>query len=72
MVFFYTPSLCYRLSFAADATPYIPAMKLEGVQLMFSARHDVFDPILGKPTDADLTRFCKELTTILLLLPYDV
>ena len=66
MVFWYTPSLRYFLRFASNATPYHPAMNPEEIQLMFAARLDVFDPILGQTTDADLTRLLEELTMILL------
>ena len=47
-------------------------MKLEEVQLLVAARIDVFDPISGQPTDADLTRLREDITSILLPLPYDV
>ena len=45
-------------------------MNIEEVQSLFAARLDVFDPILGQPTNADLTRLREYLTTILLPLPY--
>ena len=47
-------------------------MNPEEVQLLFAARIDVFDPISGQTTNADLTRLYEELATILLRLPYDV
>ena len=47
-------------------------MKPDEVQSLFAARLDVFDPILGQPTDADLTRLRKELTSIFLPLLYDM
>ena len=40
--------------------------------MLFVARHDVFDPILWKPTDVDLTRLHGELTLIIPPLPYNV
>ena len=46
-------------------------MKTEEVQPLFSARFDVFDPILGQPTEAELTRLHEDITTILLLLLCD-
>ena len=59
-------------AFSANATPSLPAMNPEEVQSLFVAWLDIFDPIWGQPTDADLTRSCKELMTILLPLPYYV
>ena len=47
-------------------------MNPEESQLLFAARIDVFDPISGQTTNADLTRLYEELATILLRLPYDV
>ena len=47
-------------------------MKPEEVQSLFSARLDVFDPILKQPTDADLMRLHKDLTSILFPLPYNL
>ena len=47
-------------------------MNPEEVQLLFVARIDVFDPILGQPTKFDLMRLRKELTLILSPLPYDL
>ena len=72
MIFFYTPSLRYGPLFSADATPYLPAMNVEEFQLLFAARLDVFDLILGHPTNFYLVRLHKDLTKILLPLPYDV
>ena len=72
MVFFYTPSLRYHLRFDADTTPSLLTMNPEELQLMFAARLDLFDPILGHPTGADLTRLSEELTTIIIPLYYDV
>ena len=50
----------------------LPAMNMEEFQSLFAARLDAFDPILGQPTNDDLTQLCEELTTILLPIPYDV
>ena len=61
-----------RILFAVNNTPSLPTMKTEEFQLLFAARLDVFEPILGQPTDADLKKLRKELTSILLPLPYDV
>ena len=47
-------------------------MNPEEVQLPFAAQMDLFDPILGQLTNYELTRLREELTTILLLLLYDV
>ena len=47
-------------------------MNLEEVQLLFAERLGVFDPILGHPADADLTRLCEVLTMIPLLLLYNL
>ena len=47
-------------------------MNTEEVQLLFAARLNVFDPISGKPADADLTRLHEKLAVILLPLLYDV
>ena len=47
-------------------------MNPEGIQSLFAARLYIFDPILGQPTDAGLTRLRKELKLILLPLPYNV
>ena len=69
MVLWYTPSLRDDTHFAADDTPSLRVMNTEYVQSLFAAQPNVFDPILGQPNDADLTRLHKELTTILLPLP---
>ena len=47
-------------------------MKPEEVQLLFAAQLDVFDPILGQPTDTELMQLRKELTLIPSPLPYDL
>ena len=47
-------------------------MKTEEAQSLFAAQLDVFDHILGQLTEDDLTRPRKEITTILLPLPYYV
>ena len=72
MVQWYTPSLRDRFCFASNATPSLFAMNPEEVQLPFAAQMDLFDPILGQLTNYELTRLREELTTILLLLLYDV
>ena len=72
IVLWYTPSFRDRLHCAVNATPSLPAMNPEKIKSLFAARLGVFDPISGQQTDADLTQFRKELTTILLPLPYDV
>ena len=72
IVLWYTPSLRDTIRYAANNTLSLPAMNMEEVQFLFAAWIDVFDPISGKPTDADLTRLLKELTLILLPLPCDV
>ena len=72
MVLWYTPYLRDSILFAANHKPFLPAMKPEESQFLFAARLDVFDPVLGQPTDTDLTWICEEITTILLPLLYDV
>ena len=47
-------------------------MNSEESQSLFAARLDVFDPNLGQPTDADLTRLRKEIMPILPPLKYNV
>ena len=47
-------------------------MNTEEVKLLFAVRLDIFDTILGKPADADLTQLREELTLILPPLPYDM
>ena len=59
------PLFCQRHAFSLIT-------KLEEVLLLFVARIDVFDFILGQPTNADLTRIQEDLTSFLLPLPYDV
>ena len=60
LLLFITPSLRYRIRFAAGDTPSLPAMKPEEFQSLFAARLDIFDPIPGQSTDADLTRLHKD------------
>ena len=47
-------------------------MNPEEVQFLFAAQLEVFDPISGQPTDADLTRLREDLTLILIPPPYNV
>ena len=47
-------------------------MNPEEVQSLFAAQLNVFDPISGNPTDADLAQLCEELITNLIPLPYNV
>ena len=47
-------------------------MNTEEVQLLFTERLNVFDPILGQPTASNLTQLREELATILLPLRYDL
>ena len=72
MVLWLTLSLYDRLRFADDATPSLPAMKLEEIQSLFAAWLDVIDPISVQPIDAGLTQLHEELPEILLSIPYDV
>ena len=46
-------------------------MNSEEVKLLFASQFDVFYPILGQPTDADLMQLREELAMILLPLLYD-
>ena len=47
-------------------------MNPEEVHLLFAAQLGIIDPILGQPTNTDLTQIREELITILFPLTYDV
>ena len=66
------PSLPYCLCFAADATPSLATTNPEEVQSLFASPLDVFDPIPGQLNNADLARLHKDITAIILPLPYNV
>ena len=41
------------------------------IHTLFSEALDLFEPVLGHPTDANIQRICESITPILLFIPYD-
>ena len=62
----------YHLRFSANTTTSLPVINPGEIQSLFAAWIDLFELILGHPTDTDLTRLREELTEIFLPIPYDV
>ena len=46
-------------------------MKLDELLMLFGAQLEVFEPIVGQPTDGDITRLREVLTSLLYPIPYD-
>ena len=46
-------------------------MKLDELNTLFGAQLKVFEPTIGQPTDADITRLREVLTALLYPIPYN-
>ena len=46
-------------------------MKPDELLTLFGAQLEVFEPIVGQPTDGDITRLREVLTSLLSPIPYD-
>ena len=46
-------------------------MKPDELLTLFGAQLEVFEPIVGQPTDGDITRLREVLTSLLYPIPYD-